>query len=168
MADLAEILMIDHMAVRFLKETIEKNASVEELPLFHDYLKNCHIELEEKILFPMVKTVDTEDKTFYAKVDQIKADHKLIETLYLNILKWKEGGNLDLVNERFPLFFRILIDHNLSEDEIVFPTWKSVSIDLLKQSKIDAINVVESFGVKNYLNMTGLSEKAYRYLFMDY
>jgi hemerythrin superfamily protein len=98
-------------------------------------------------------------------VERIKADHKLIDTLAANLIKWNDQGNESLVAERVPLFYRLLVDHNASEETDLFPRWDKIQSAEAKSSVKDALSIIESFGVKEYLNATCLNESALNYIF---
>ena len=167
MADLVEILMIEHLAMKRMKEKQVTGISNEEFSSFHAFLMNVHVEVEEKIVFPELIEPQWDDQKQYAeKIEKIKADHKLINTLATNLKKWYDGGNIKTYNDRIPLYFRLLVDHNTLEEREVFPRWKDLnkfdeSGKLAKECK----NIIESYGEGDYLKMLDLSEGAFKYLF---
>jgi len=166
MADLAEILMIEHLAIKHSKWIVGNYYDDDVFQNFHSYVKECHIELEEKICFPVLESYPFMDsKQFSERTDRIKADHKLIDTLALNIIKWHESGNHNLVLERKPLFYKLLVDHNASEEVDVFPRWSQMDSIELKSSMKDALSIIESFGIGKYMDATGISPSAFRYFF---
>ncbi len=165
MADLAEILMIEHMAIRHIRNKVERKPDYQMLDEFHDYLKRCHIEIEEKILFPILLDNPSEsDPGFKEEAKRIMADHKLIQALFENLARWSERQDIANFKSRFPLYFRLLQEHNDKEDASVFPHWKSIGVRELKSAKLEASSVIESFGRKRYLEVTGLSEDSYAYI----
>ncbi len=165
MADVAEVLMIEHEAIRHISRFLTP-ASEPNLADFHKYLKAVHIEIEEKIVFPAIEEKLPEGrKDMISKIEQIKADHKLIDTLAGNIAKWQERGDLNLVTERFPLYLRLLRDHNLNEDRLVFPWWKELGLREMKSAIKEAEAVIDSFGRENYIEIIGLSPESFVYIF---
>lgn len=166
MADLAEILMIEHLAIKKSKWIVEKPYENEASVNFHSYVKECHIEVEEKVCFPIMEAYAFPDsEQFNQRVERIKADHKLIDTLAANLIKWNDQGNESLVAERVPLFYRLLVDHNASEETDLFPRWDKIQSAEAKSSVKDALSIIESFGVKEYLKATRLKESALNYIF---
>lgn len=164
MADLAEILQMEHLAIRHLKNAFDREFDMEHFQEFGLYLKECHIEIEEKLLFPVLQAYGWDDSTeFNATANRILSDHRLIGTLSDNLLKWYNAGDRDLFARRLPLFFRLLLDHNNSEEENVFPRWLLLPALDLKNAKIEAVNTIESYGKTRYLKITGMSEKSYEY-----
>ena len=164
MADIVEILMIEHLAIRHISRCRKPGDT--DFYEFNAYLKNCHIEIEEKIVFPLILSYARDNSgASFPKIEQIRADHKLIETLAVNLAKWKESGNTDLYEERLPLYFRLLVEHNRSEDEAVFPFWPEANNRDAKISASEALGIIETFGKDRYLGITGLSGKAIDYLF---
>lgn len=169
MADLAEILMIEHLAIKHSKWLVENHYDNDVFRNFHDYITECHIELEEKICFPVLESFPFMDsKQFTERTNRIKADHKIIDTLALNILKWHESGDDNFVLERKPLFYRLLVDHNSSEEVHIFPRWNQINSIEMKSSMKDALSIIESFGIGEYIDATGISPSAFRYFFGSY
>lgn len=166
MADLAEVLQTEHLAIRHIKKAFEREVAIAEFQDFDRYLKDCHIEIEEKLLFPILKASDWEDSgEFNATADRIVKDHRLIGTLSDNLMRWYNEGDLHLFSERFQLYFRLLLDHNNSEEELIFPRWAFLPEESLEEAMIEARNIIESYGKTSYLELTGLSSKAYEYIF---
>lgn len=166
MADLAEILMTEHLAIRHLRKSFTVTEDIDLFRDFHLYVKECHIEIEEKLLFPVLEAHNWEDSDeFSFKAEQIKADHRLLETLSENLLKWHEKGSTITFGQRFPLYFKLLVEHNSREEDYVFPRWAGITEDELKGTVKEAENIIKSFGKTEYLNITGMSEKAFEYIF---
>ncbi len=166
MADLAEILTLEHLAIRHIRKASTNWKGEVQLSEFHGYLKNCHIEIEEKIFFPVLKGHSGEDsKGFIRLVDQIIADHRLIDTLFLNLVKWSETGETKLYGERLPLYFRLLEEHNDKEEDLVFPRWRTVPSEDIKDTLKEAVNVIESYGLPRYMKTIGITKSGYRYAF---
>ena len=65
MADLVEILMIEHLAMKRMKEKHVTGISNEEFSSFHGFLMNVHVEVEEKIVFPELIEPQWEDHKQY-------------------------------------------------------------------------------------------------------
>ncbi len=168
MADLAEILMLEHFAIKDAKWLIESPFNAQRFTSFHSYLKNCHIEVEEGICFPLLEQTNFPDSVvFNERVERIKADHKLIDTLAQNILKWYDSGNTEVLRKRIPLFFRLLMDHNASEETDLFPRWDNIDRNLSRSAVKDALSVIESFGRAEYMEVLGINYSAFRYFFRE-
>ena len=169
MADIVEILMIEHLAMKRMKEKQVTGISNEEFSSFHGFLMNVHVEVEEKIVFPELIEPQWEDHKQYAeKIEKIKADHKLINTLATNLKKWYDEGNIKTYNDRIPLYFRLLVDHNTLEEREVFPRWKDLNnFDENGKLAKECMNIIETYGEDDYLKKMDLSEGAFRYLFRD-
>ena len=168
MADLAEILMLEHFAIKDARWLVGGPFDSQRFSRFRSYLKNCHIEVEEKICFPILEGFTfTDSAVFNDRVERIKADHKLIDTLAQNLLKWSESGNSDLLKERTPLFYRLLTDHNATEETDLFPRWADIDKKTLKDTTKDALSVIESFGRGEYMESLGLNYSTFRYFFRD-
>ncbi|MEM0155650.1 MAG: hemerythrin domain-containing protein [Thermoplasmataceae archaeon] len=158
--------MIEHTAIRKAKWMLESPYDQEKFSNFLDYLERCHIEIEEKVCFPVLETFPFADSAdFSGRVRRIKADHKLLATLGNNITKWANSGNIELAEMRLPLFYRTLVDHNLSEDNELFPRWIDIGKEDLNSTMREALSIISTFSTEEYLKVTGLNEEMFRYIF---
>ncbi|BAB59180.1 TVG0043618 [Thermoplasma volcanium GSS1] len=165
MCDLAELLMVEHTSIRLLSNFLYGKDSLEIFEGFNDYLVKDHVEIEEKILFPVIVDVDYEDKDqFKATVERIKNDHRLIETLATNLIKWKRDGDDDKFMLRLPLFYKTLTDHNSSEEELIFPRWKNIDPELQKDALKEAISIIDTVNRDLYVRVTGISKDFIYYI----
>ncbi len=71
---------------------------------------------------------------------------------------------MDLYNRRIPNFYRILTDHNLSEEDQIFPKWKLIDDSRKDKAIKDAVEIIESDDKANYLDKTGFSEEFIKYM----
>jgi hemerythrin superfamily protein len=165
MASLAEILTVEHMSIGRM-EFIRGSYDHDSFVAFRSYLKECHIEIEEKICFPILETFPFPDsKEFSSNVERIKADHKLIDTLAVNIIRWSDAGKTDMLETRLPLFYKLLTEHNTKEENDLFPRWDSIDRKLLATSSKDAISIIDSFGRKEYMKIIGFNDSSLSYFF---
>lgn len=164
MGDIVELLMVEHQAIRHLSRYIRRNSD-EDLMGFHEYLKNVHIEIEEKIVFPILLEVgDQVDSALKLTIDQLIVDHKSIDSLESEILSLWKNGRQNTAIEKTNLYFRLLWDHNLSEDNLVFPLWKKVGEKDMIAAMNEARSIIDNFGRDIYTELIGLSSGAYQYL----
>jgi hemerythrin superfamily protein len=164
MSDLVELLMIEHSAIRHISKYINLD-SEDDLAGFHEYLENVHIELEEKIVFPLLISADDKgDKNLLATIDQLKVDHKSIDDLAKNISTLWEKEDKSTAVDKTKLYFRLLKDHNNSEDSSVFLLWKKIEEKDMATAMKEAGNIIDSFGRELYIDLMGLSPYAYSYL----
>jgi hemerythrin superfamily protein len=165
MADLAEILMVEHIGIRNA-EWILNPHDTERFLGFLTYMKECHIEIEEKVCFPLLENYAFPDKlNFTAKVKRIRADHKLIEKLGWDVITWNNSGEPDKETSRIPLFYKTLLDHNLEEDNDLFPRWDLLDKRETETAMKEALSIIESFGVVKWQAVTGVNEPMFRYVF---
>ncbi len=164
MADAIEILMMEHQSIRHISKYLKQD-SLPGFSEFHEYLRSVHIEIEEKIVFPVIyENIPDTRIDVRRQIDQIKSDHKLIQTLAGNIVKWMEGQNTDLVSERFPLYFRLLKEHNLNEDRLVFPWWKNIDGEAFRTARKEIAGIIDAFGRERYLNILEISPEQFDYI----
>ncbi len=164
MSDLVELLMIEHSAIRHISKYISFNGG-DDLSGFHEYLKKVHIELEERIVFPLlISSNDRGDKDLPTTIDQLKEDHKSIDNLAENISTLWAKEDKDTAINKTKLYFRLLKDHNNSEDGSIFLLWKRVGEKEMAAAMKEARNIINSFGSELYVDLIALSPAAYTYL----
>ncbi|WMT50442.1 MAG: hemerythrin domain-containing protein [Ferroplasma sp.] len=155
--DAVELLMIDHSALRIKSEDHEIINMME----FRIFLMDIHVGIEEKIVFPELLTLgDYETKK---SIDGMIADHKLLDKLYTNLMKWKSGEN-PLYEERVPLFYKTLTFHNSREEKLVFPLWKKLEPEIAENDIKAALEIIESSGIDIYMRETGISDDMIKYI----
>lgn len=163
MADLSELLMSEHSAIRVIRyfDALGRGDFLFE---FTDYLDNCHVQVEERAYFPAITDHDWEDRaSFESAVNRIKADHRLIRTLGDNLKKWRSNGD-GLFSVRLPLYYRTVTEHNLSEEVSVFPRWPRLSEDVRLRAIREGREIIASFGFERYYRQTGISAEFLRYI----
>lgn len=166
--DAVELLMIEHLQCKSIKSLQETSEDYDRFVTFHEFLLNVHIVVEEKVVFPSLSQPLWEDSRDYTKkIEQIAADHKLLDKLAQNLIHWKNGGNEELYHERMPLYYRLLIEHNGREEAELFDRWKSLDESAYKSASIEIYNIISSFGVDKYRQAMNISESVFRYVFRD-
>ncbi|WP_287960270.1 hemerythrin domain-containing protein [Acidiplasma sp.] len=160
--DLAELLMVDHSSIRIIADNNLLQNTAAELIDFNKFLLNIHVNIEESIVFPLLKE---NNKEISKLIDRLTADHKLIETLFNNLYKWKVNDD-PLFSVRLPLFYKTLKDHNCREESDVFPYWRNIDNDGRNTAMKNAHEIIESSDISNYIKETGISEKMLKYIFI--
>ncbi len=165
--DLSEFLMVEHSEIRVIVNTGFLN-KVDNFKTFTEFLLADHINIEENIYFPIMVDNDWNDKEEFKKiVERVKNDHKLIETLAKNIMKWKDKGNENLFNLRLPLFYKTLEDHNNYEEDHIFSRWLLLEQGIRQNAMADALSIVQELDDK-YLIFSGLSINFKQYMRKHY
>ena len=155
--DAVELLMIDHSALRIRSE---KNDFIDMMG-FRAFLMDIHVAIEEKVVFPeLVLLGDNEAKK---TVDSLIADHKLLDKLYSNLVKWKADEN-PLYEQRIPLFYQTLTFHNSQEEKLVFPLWKKLEPEKTRNDMKASLEIIESSGLNVYMKETGVSPEMIKYI----
>lgn len=160
--DLVELLMVEHSGIRIIADNNILEKSSAELIDFNQFLLNIHVNIEESIVFPVLKE---NNETVVKLVDRLIADHKLLETLFNNLYKWKVSEN-SLFEVRLPLFYKTLTDHNSLEENEVFPLWRDIGDEEKTISMKNAHEIILSNNIENYIKETGISEKMMKYIFI--
>ncbi len=160
--DTVELLMVEHSGIRIIayNNTLEKSSS--ELIDFNKFLLNIHVNIEENVVFPLIKENNNSTSKL---IDSLVSDHKLIETLFNNLYKWKLSEN-PLFEKRLPLFYKTLTEHNSKEEDLVFPRWKNIKSDIKDTSMKTAHEIILSNDIENYVKETGISQKMMEYIFI--
>jgi len=154
--------MVEHSGIRIIayNNILEKNSS--ELIDFNKFLLNIHVNVEENVVFPLIKE---NNNSTLKLIDSLVSDHKLIETLFDNLYKWKLSEN-PLFEKRLPLFYKILTEHNSKEEDLVFPLWKNINNEEKNNAMKNAHEIILSNGIENYIKETGISQKMMDYIFI--
>ena len=156
------MLMVEHSGIRIIAGNNILEKSSVELIDFNQFLLNVHINIEENIVFPALKG---NNETVVKLVDRLIADHKLLETLFNNLYKWKVSEN-PLFEVRLPLFYKTLTEHNALEENDVFLLWKNIGDEEKRISMKNAREIILSNNIENYIKETGISEKMMKYIFI--
>ncbi len=162
-----ELLMVEHIQARSTQHIQQLDNSFDQFNNFHRFIKNVHIEVEEKIVFPdLIEPVWDDSKTFSETVRKIMADHKLIDTLAQNLIRWNEKEDKVLYAERLPLYYRLLVEHNEKEESDIFQRWKQLDQGVYLNASKEIFNIISSFGLDRYRDAMNLSQKELEY-FLD-
>ncbi|MGC8661311.1 MAG: hemerythrin domain-containing protein [Nitrososphaeria archaeon] len=147
-----DLLLYEHSALRVLKSEWENGYQRIEFKKINDFVINHHARVEDLYVFPKIKASNPNDTDLVKNIDRISADHKLIETLGNNIVKWINGNDEDMLKRRIPVYWKILSEHNMSEEKTIFYRLNDSleSIDGILES-------ITSFGIDEYIKITGIS-----------
>lgn len=164
--DAVELLMVEHLQCKSIKKLQETTVDYDRFVNFHEFLLNGHIVVEEKIVFPSLSLPLWDDsKDYTAKIKQIAADHKLLDKLAQNLIRWKESENEELYNERIPLYYKLLIEHNGREEDELFDRWQSLDKSVYISTSKEIYNIISSFGAEKYRLAMNFSEGVFHYIF---
>jgi Uncharacterized conserved protein len=162
--DAVELLMIEHMQCKSVRETQLDHPDFEKFQKFHTFLKNVHIEVEEKVVFPdLVEPLWDDSKSFSETVRRTASDHKLLDTLAKNMIKWNESEQQERYLERLPLYYKLLVEHNEKEESDLFVRWKNVDKRVYTEASREILNIIEDFGIEKYRMTMNLTESAFAY-----
>ncbi len=148
--DSISVLLFEHSVIRNLSRNPIEHWYT-RFSDFNDFVINCHARHEDEIVFP--RLIDAyEDEDFRKTVRRVSADHKLIATLGSNILNWLSRGDHELLRMRIPLYFKVLLEHNSSEEQLLFKRWKPEMGSSFRR-------IILEFGVSKYMEITGASKE---------
>jgi len=130
-----EILETDHVAIRLLDRCISEEMDVESFKSFHDFIVGLHAKIEDEVLFPAFKEAYKDSDEVLYLVDRLYSDHLLLKKLGEKIIEYGESGELSLYKKRLERYMIILIDHNRSEEKLLFPLWKYVDEKIREEAE---------------------------------
>ncbi len=160
--DAVELLMVEHSGIRIIADHDILQNSSSELIDFNKFLLNIHVGIEETVVFPLIKE---NDGTTTKLINSLISDHKLIETLFNNLYKWKLSEN-PLFAVRLPLFYKTLTEHNSNEEDLLFPQWKNIDQEQQSNAMKSAHEIILSNDIENYVKETGISKKMMDYIWL--
>jgi len=155
MEDLVDNLISDHMAVRIWRECRLEDIDLSVFKSFHDFITNCHMKIEENILYPLFKDRINKDNVFEKVINIFLDEHKLIRYLGSKII------SLESDEEEFKrllnLYLNIFLSHCSSEESILFPYWyKDISSDIRIKYSDEASKILVLYGYGKYTNIKNL------------
>ncbi|MEM0139868.1 MAG: hemerythrin domain-containing protein [Ferroplasma sp.] len=159
--DAVEILMMEHSGIRLISSNNLLNTDMARLLNFYKFLDGNHVAVEEHIVFPEIRLYSPESAKL---LDRLIADHKLIEKLFTNLIKWNENED-PLFKIRLPLFYKILTEHNALEEAEIFKSWVKVDQESRIKSLKEINDLIVSNNIDNYMHETGVSREQMRYIF---
>ncbi len=93
MLGMVDVLMVEHLSIRLLSRCGLYIGDVEEFASFHDFILSCHAKIEDEIVFPILsKYYSGRDEDFVKLVRWIGNDHKLLDTLAKNVVRYGRTG----------------------------------------------------------------------------
>lgn len=146
MMNVIEVLETDHIAIRLINKCIGIEIDPGSFKTFHDFVVNLHAKIEDEILFPTMNRTFSSDEDILYIIDRISKDHKLLETLGNNIIKYGEEGNIDLYKKRLERYFIILVDHNNSEEKLLFPLYRDINREMREKADKAALEIINEYG----------------------
>ena len=151
--NIIEILETDHIAIRLLDRCIRDEMDVESFKSFHDFVVNLHAKIEDDILFPSLKEAYKDNEDIVYLINRIHSDHLLLKKLGDKIIEYGEKGEESLYRKRLDRYMIILIDHNRSEEKLLFPLWKDVDPEIKSNADKMAQELVSKFGYGKYTSI---------------
>ena len=146
MNTILEILENDHIAIRLFSRCFGNKMDLESFKSFHEFIVEVHAKIEDDMLFPVIKDQYKEDDDIRYLVERIASDHLLLSNLGKKIIEYGEKGETELFSRRLERYMLILIDHNKSEENLLFPLWKRIPENIRRDADKKASELVSKFG----------------------
>jgi hemerythrin superfamily protein len=162
MGDLIGLLMLDHFAIRQGTGDVKAVNPVMVESIIH-FTAQCHMELEENTVFPMIESSLPEDRSIHEMIKKALSDHIMIRRLGKSLIDLMSTEESYVVLQKVESFFKILNEHDLHEDLKVFPAWFHVDSKKKMESHKEARSVIEQYGYRYYEKATGLPEYMVKY-----
>lgn len=148
-----EILETDHVAIRLLHRCVSQKMDVESFKSFHDFIIDLHARIEDEILFPILEKAYSDSEDILYLIKRFYSDHLLLKKLGSKIIEYGETGQEALYNQRLERYMIILIDHNKSEERLLFPLWNKADKSLQEEADKKVADLVSKFGYGKYTSI---------------
>lgn len=112
MGDVVQLLMIDHFSIKLSLNPVTGINSSRFESIIH-FMTECHFELEENAIFPVIESAIPEDKVIHEKIKKALSDHILIRRTARTIIESFDPANSEDGNGKFAGFFKTLVQHDL-------------------------------------------------------
>jgi hemerythrin superfamily protein len=152
-----EQLMVEHAAIRLRLNSIRASeTNSDSIYDLDEFVIKCHARIEDDLVFPrLMEMLTSEGREELEKtLSRIEADHKLIQKISEQIKFATEKGDSEILRKRIMLYCTTVETHNLAEENLIFPYWKS-------EEKIDTKKIIDEFGRDRYFKITGVSQKLF-------
>lgn len=153
MMKIIEVLETDHIAIRLLNRCIAEEMDVESFKSFHDFIVNLHAKIEDDILFTTLRETYKDHEEILYLIDRIHNDHLLLRKLGDKVIEYGEKEEKSMYKKRLDMYMKILIDHNRSEEKLLFPLWENVSEADKEEADKKALDLVHKFGYGKYTSI---------------
>lgn len=158
MINVIEMLRTEHLAIRTYISKITPENKYQTFIGLKDFVFNMHAMTEDMVFFPRMLAYLRMPDDLLEDIKRISADHKLLETLATNLVRWKAAGREDLVDSRIDLFFDTLMEHNLKEEQVVFNREEIYEYPTSYEVNVEIWDIVKRFGVGRYESYVGVSD----------
>ncbi|AKA49187.1 hypothetical protein IX51_08825 [uncultured archaeon] len=158
MRNIIEMLKIEHLAIKKYINNITPENRYETFLGLKDFVFNVHAMTEDMIFFPRMLAYLRMPDDLQESIKRISADHKLLETLALNLIKWKSQGRDDLIDTRIELFFETLLEHNQKEETEIFNREEVYEYPESYEVNSEVWDIVRRYGVARYEKYVGVSD----------
>ena len=162
MGDLIGLLMLDHFAIRQGTGDVKAVNPVRVESIIH-FKAQCHMELEENTVFPMIESSLPEDRSIHEMIKKALSDHIVIRRMGKSLIDLMSTEESYVVLQKVDGFFKMLNEHDSHEDLKVFPAWFHVDSKKKMESHKEARSVIEQYGYRYYEKATGLPEYMVKY-----
>lgn len=157
MGDLIQLLMVDHFSIKLALSPNTTISSSRIESIIH-FMSECHFELEENAVFPVIESSLPEDRAIHEVVNKALSDHILIRRTAKTLIDSLSNNTSEDVSMKFEGLFKTLVQHDLLEDLKIFPSWFHVDAKKKQESLKEAKAIVEEYGYKYYEKATVMPE----------
>ncbi len=158
MRNIIEMLKVEHLAIKKYISNLTPENRYETFLGLKDFVFNVHAMTEDMVFFPRMLAYLRMPEDLTENIKRISSDHKLLETLAQNLVKWKSQGREDLIDSRIELFFETLMEHNQKEETDVFSREEVYEYPESYEVNSEAWEIVKRYGVAKYESYVGVSD----------
>lgn len=158
MRNIIEMLKVEHLAIKKYINNITPQNRYDTFIGIKDFIFNVHAMIEDMVFFPRMMAYLRMPEDLTETIRRISSDHKLLETLSENLLKWKSEGREELIDSRLDLFFETLVEHCEREEMDVFGREEVFEYPESYEVNSEAWEIVRRYGVARYESYVGVSD----------
>lgn len=162
MGDLIALLLVDHFAIG---QFISSGSSIKpaKLESIIHFKTQCHMEIEENVVFPVIESTLPEDKGIHETIKKALSDHIMIRRAGKSLIDLMSSEENDSAMSKAADFLQMLARHDMHEDQNIFPSWFHVDTRRKLESLREARTIIEQYGYRYYQKATDLPEYMTRY-----
>jgi hemerythrin superfamily protein len=153
--------MVEHASLR-LQFRFARETNYNTIYELEEFVRTCHAKIEDELVFPKFRETLTrsQKENVVNDLSRLEADHKLIDKIGDQIKSKTIEGDERTLQKRIMLYLNTVETHNSAEENLIFPHW-NISGDEERSIKLNALKVIENFGVERYFEVTGFSQKLF-------
>jgi hemerythrin superfamily protein len=152
--------MVEHAALRLRFRSMKETQNFNSIYSIEEFVRSCHAKVEDEVVFPALRDIlegQGKQQIIGDVLKRLEADHKLIDSIGDQVRLRTIEGDSQLLAKRILLYCSTVETHNTAEETQLFSYWKE-----LENVKERTMNIIKSYGMNRYYEMTGISEELFK------